>query len=91
MRRAITAAALAAGLLLTGCSSYTVEDCKNALTDKSTKTSRPKECEDLSQKDYDLLLMGRALEKGLSEMDQEDRDVLDMYDDGKVNGSINPE
>lgn len=82
----VTAALL---LALTGCSSYSVEDCQKAITDSSTKTNRPKQCEDLSQDDYDTLLVDRALKKSLSEMDPKERDMLDYYDDGSINGSIN--
>jgi hypothetical protein len=81
----LTTAALLAG---TGCSSYSVEDCQRAVTDESTKTDRPKECEDLSQDDYDTVLMHRILKKNLREMDKTQRDALDYYDDGKINGSI---
>ncbi|MFF4746804.1 hypothetical protein [Streptomyces sp. NPDC001268] len=93
MRRTTTAAALAAALFFagTGCSSYTVEDCKNAIAEEHSKTNRPKECEDLSQKDYDLILSHWALKKAFNDMDKEDQDILDLYDDGSVNGSVDPE
>ncbi|WP_327160540.1 hypothetical protein [Streptomyces zaomyceticus] len=86
----LTAAALTASLLLalTACSSYSAEDCQKALTDASTKTSRPTECQDLSQEDYDVLLTNWALQKALNGMSKEDRDLLDYSDDGSINGSI---
>ncbi|MER7814070.1 hypothetical protein [Streptomyces sp. NPDC096153] len=92
MRRAIITATLATTLLLTGCgSSYSVDDCKNAIGDEHTKTNRPVQCEDLSQEDYDLLLSHWALKKAFNDMDEEDQDILDLYDDGSVNGSVDPE
>lgn len=82
-----------AGMLLaiTACSSvseYTVEDCQKAITDESSKTNRPKECQDLSQKDYDLIMSHWVVKKTLEDMPQDDQDVLDLYDDGEVNGSL---
>lgn len=49
-----------------GCSSEKSQDeiaadCVKAITDASTKTSRPDECEGLPQDDYDALLMSWAL------------------------------
>ncbi|NUO43749.1 MAG: hypothetical protein HOV82_17135 [Streptomyces sp.] len=41
------------------------EECQAALTEKATKTDRPSECEDLSQEDYDALLMSWALKHAL--------------------------
>ena len=87
-----TAAALTAATLLlaalTGCSSYSVEDCQHAVTSHSTKTDRPTECQDLSQKDYETLLLDHAVKEALHGMDKKDRDLLDYYDDGSINGSI---
>jgi hypothetical protein len=90
MRTRIAAAVITATLAFaaTGCSSYSIEDCQRAVTDESTKTDRPKECEDLSQDDYDTVLMHRILKENLREMDKTQRDALDYYDDGKINGSI---
>jgi hypothetical protein len=94
MRRT-TIALLAAALLLAGgalgCSKSQDEiarDCQAALSEKATKTNRPAECEGLSQDDYDTLLMAWVLKKGLADMPQEDRDMLDYYDDGSINDSI---
>ncbi|MER7813646.1 hypothetical protein ABZ714_30660 [Streptomyces sp. NPDC006798] len=89
MRRPI-ATTLAAGLLLalTACTSYSAEDCQKAITGNSTKTNRPTECKDLSQEDYDLILMHWALKESISEMSQEERDMLDYHDDKNINGSI---
>lgn len=92
MRR-ITIAAIGAAviILLAGCSSYSAEDCKNAIDSSSTKTSRPEQCEGLSHDDYDALLTAWALKQGLNDMPEGDRDLLDYYDDGSVNGSIVPD
>ncbi|MET9424655.1 hypothetical protein ABZY06_28635 [Streptomyces sp. NPDC006540] len=88
--RFIPAGLVVAGLLVTatGCGSYSVEDCQRALTSESTKTNRPEECQDVSQEDYDTLLLDRALKGALNDMDKTDRDTLDYYDDGSINGSI---
>lgn len=88
--RPITAAAgLLLALALTACgSSYTVADCQKALTDASTETNRPKECADLSQEDYKTVLMNKAIKDALGDMSQEDRDLLDYGDDGKLNDSV---
>ncbi|WP_282695484.1 hypothetical protein [Streptomyces sp. CC208A] len=75
-------------LTLTGCSSYTVNDCRKALTDTSTETNRPKECQDISQADYEALLMSRDLDKALDGLSDEDKDLLDYHDDGQLNDSI---
>jgi uncharacterized protein YecT (DUF1311 family) len=88
MRRTITAAFAAALLALAGCSSYSAEDCQNAIDDSSTKTNRPKECADLSQEDYDTILLNRAVNDAFNDMDQKDQDLLDYYDDGSINDSI---
>jgi hypothetical protein len=90
MRTRIATVAITATLALaaTGCSSYSVEDCQRAVTEESTKTDRPKECEDLSQDDYDTVLTHWILKKNLRDMDKTQRDTLDYYDDGKINGSI---
>ena len=64
MRTRLTLAALAATitLSLTGCG-YTADDCAAAITDESTKTNRPTECQDISDDDYTTLLMGYILRK----------------------------
>ncbi|WP_190122816.1 hypothetical protein [Streptomyces inusitatus] len=91
MRTRTTTAAITAALLLaalSGCSSYSVEDCQRAITDKSTADSRPTECEDLSQKDYDDALLDWAVKNSLKKMDKKDQDTLDYFDDGSINDSI---
>lgn len=85
---ALTAATLLLTATLTACSSYSVEDCQHAITSKSTKTDRPTECQDISQKDYETILMNWAVKNALNGMDKKDRDTLDYFDDGSINGSL---
>jgi hypothetical protein len=90
-RTTLAAGAILLAFLGTSCGKSEAEqqaDCQEAITEESTKTQRPEACEDLSQDDYDTLLMHWALQKGLEEMPDEERDMLDYYDDGEVNGSI---
>ncbi|MER7953857.1 hypothetical protein [Streptomyces sp. NPDC096030] len=87
-RTALAALAAALCLGLTACTSYSAEDCQKALTDESTKTNRPTECQDLSQEDYNLLIMHRALKGAMDDMSKEERDMLDYQDDGSINDSI---
>jgi hypothetical protein len=67
MRRTtvLLAACLLAGAAV-GCSSEKSQDeiaaeCVKAITDASTETSRPDECEGLPQDDYEALLMSWVL------------------------------
>ncbi|MFB6943201.1 hypothetical protein ACFWGL_17095 [Streptomyces sp. NPDC060286] len=51
-------------LALTSCGKSAAEqaaDCRDAITATSTKTFRPDACKDLSQDDYNALLMDWAL------------------------------
>lgn len=85
---ATTAVLLAA---LTACGKSDAEqrtDCQKALSPAASKTNRPDACDDLSKKDYDALLLDWALERSLDKMSKKDRDTLDYYDDGTINGSI---
>jgi hypothetical protein len=89
--RRAAAAVLVALAAVTACGKSEAEeqaDCEKALTSAATKTNRPDACKGLSQKDYDTLLMGWALENAIDGMSQEDRDLLDYSDDGELNGSI---
>ncbi|MFI2314099.1 hypothetical protein AMK17_25305 [Streptomyces sp. CB00072] len=85
-RTALTATAVAALLALTGCSSgYTADDCAAAIDDTSTKTNRPAECQDISDEDYETLIMGYVLNKeGLGDLDEHPEDLLDYAEDGDV-------
>lgn len=84
------AAALGASLLLalTGCSSdttYTADDCAAAITDASTKTDRPTECADISDDDYETLILAHILKReGLDNLDESPGDLLDYAEDGIV-------
>ncbi|MEV5445244.1 hypothetical protein AB0N23_22290 [Streptomyces sp. NPDC052644] len=86
--------AVAAALLLatlTACGKSEAEmqaDCRAALTEASTKTNRPDACKDLSDEDYELILLHYAVTGAINDMPQEDQDVLDYHDDGKLNDSI---
>jgi hypothetical protein len=64
-----------------------VNRCQKAIDSSATKTHRPDACKDLSQDDYDTLLMGWALENAMDGMSKKDRDTLDYFDDGSINGS----
>ncbi|MEV0526031.1 hypothetical protein AB0I66_21580 [Streptomyces sp. NPDC050439] len=93
MRRTTTL--LATALLLAGaavgCSASQKEiakECEAALTEEATKTDRPSECEGLSQKNYDAVLLNWSLENALDDMPKKQRDTLDYYDDGSINGSV---
>jgi hypothetical protein len=65
-----------------------VKDCQNALTSTSTKTDRPEACEGLKQDDYDTILVSWTLKNAFHDMPKTDRDTLDYYDDGSINGSL---
>lgn len=65
-----------------------VKDCQKALTASATKTHRPDACKGLKQDDYDTLLMAWTLKHALADMPKDDRDALDRYDDGSINGSL---
>ncbi|WP_331719501.1 hypothetical protein OG693_39735 (plasmid) [Streptomyces sp. NBC_01259] len=90
MRTRLTAAALTAAALLalSACSSdtrYTTDDCAAAITDTSTKTDRPTECANVSDDDYETLLLGHLLKhEGLDNLDESPGDLLDYAEDGTV-------
>ncbi|MFF7130376.1 hypothetical protein [Streptomyces sp. NPDC008240] len=65
-----------------------VKDCQKTLTSSATQTHRPAACKGLKQDDYDTLLMAWTLKHALKDMPKEDRDALDQYDDGSINGSL---
>lgn len=65
-----------------------VKGCSKALSSEATKTHRPPACEGVKQDDYDALLMGWVLKRTLADIPKDDRDLLDYYDDGSVNGSL---
>ncbi|MFL1903097.1 hypothetical protein ACJWDR_28930 [Streptomyces tauricus] len=90
----IAALALAAGLSVTVWllvrTTYDehVTNCEKALTKSATEKNRPDACEELSQNDYDTLRVGWALENALDGMSKKERDTLDYYDNGTIDGSI---
>lgn len=95
----ITVAALAAASTATGLGlwlaqpSYDdiVRGCQKALTESATRTHRPDACKGLKQDDYDTLLTAWTLDRAIADMPKEQRDTLDYYDDGSINGSIGGE
>jgi hypothetical protein len=89
MRTRLTAAAIGTALLLalTGCG-YTADDCAAAIDETSTKTNRPTECQDISDDDYETLIMGYILEKeGLGNLGEHPEDLEDYAEDGEVDGN----
>lgn len=65
-----------------------VKDCQKAITAASTDSDRPAACEGLKQDDYEDLRMAWVLDRALAGMPKKQRDTLDYYDDGSINGSI---
>ncbi|MGW6144431.1 hypothetical protein [Streptomyces sp. NPDC055140] len=65
-----------------------VKGCQQEIDSSSTKTHRPDACEDVNQKDYDTLLTAWILQHTFDDMPKKDRDILDYYDDGSINGSL---
>ncbi|MBV1936520.1 hypothetical protein KUF83_08070 [Streptomyces sp. BV286] len=65
-----------------------VANCEKALTSAATKMDRPDACEALSQDDYDTLHMAWVMQNAFDEMPKKERDTLDYYDDGSINGSL---
>ncbi|WP_435252048.1 hypothetical protein [Streptomyces tendae] len=90
-RTALAAGLLALAALTTACGKSDAEqqaDCQKALSSEATKTNRPDACKDLSQEDYDTLLMAWSLNHAIDEMPEQDQQLLDKYDDGELNDSI---
>ncbi|MEU1710438.1 hypothetical protein ABZ478_34700 [Streptomyces sp. NPDC005706] len=89
---AVVAAGLGLGIWLAQ-PSYDdmVKDCQKALNPTATKTHRPGACDGLKQDDYDTLLMAWTLQHAIKDMPKGERDVLDYYDDGSINGSLTDE
>ncbi|MFJ4206671.1 hypothetical protein ACIP2Y_44735 [Streptomyces sviceus] len=90
-RTALAALLLALATLTSACGKSPAEkqaDCQKALTKTATKTNRPEACKDLSQDDYETLLMAWAMKNAVDEMPKADRDLLDYSDDGELNDSI---
>ncbi|MET8859694.1 hypothetical protein [Streptomyces sp. NPDC004579] len=65
----------------------TVAACRQALEaqTKAGGSGRPDVCEGVKKDDYDALVVGAVLKYGLG---QQDKDTVDLYDDGSINGSL---
>ncbi|MFD4547260.1 hypothetical protein [Streptomyces sp. NPDC058466] len=83
---AVAALAIAGTVVWMNAKSYDekVADCKKALDSTASRGHRPAACEGVKQGDYDALLVGWTLKH----LPKSDRDVLDYYDDGSIDGSI---
>ncbi|CAL9666274.1 hypothetical protein SUDANB145_07177 (plasmid) [Streptomyces sp. enrichment culture] len=89
IRTAAVGVALLATLVACGKSEADQQaDCQKAINAESTKTNRPDACKDLSQDDYDTLLMAYALENAVKDLPEDTQDLLDHSDDGELNDSI---
>jgi hypothetical protein len=66
--------------------SETVSHCKAALVaqTKAGGKGRPAACKDVKDDDYADIVMANVLDG----MSKKDKDLLDYYDDGHINGSI---
>lgn len=64
----------------------TLKTCEKALAaqTKAGVKGRPSACEDVKEDDYSEILVGNALDG----MSKKDRDMLDYYDNGTIDGSI---
>ncbi|MGW5175882.1 hypothetical protein ACWERY_16160 [Streptomyces sp. NPDC004082] len=90
----IIAAALAAVLAIGGAAywisqpSYDdiVKDCQHALVaqSKAGGKGKPSACEDVKEDDYTALVVSTALDG----MPKKDRDMLDYFDNGTIDGSV---
>lgn len=61
--------------------------CRTALEaqTKAGGSGRPDACDGVKKDDYDSLVVGAVIKYGLG---QQDKDTLDYYDDGSINGSL---
>jgi hypothetical protein len=66
----------------------TVADCKKALGPTSTKTNRPDACDGVKADDYGALLVSYSIQHAFDGLPKTDRDMLDYYDNGTIDGSI---
>lgn len=85
----VAALAIVTTVLWTNGRSYddTVAACKQALEaqTKAGGSGRPDACDGVKQDDYDALVVGAVLKYGMS---KKDRDTLDYYDNGTIDGSV---
>jgi hypothetical protein len=94
-RNLLVAAVLAVALAIGGTAywlsrpSYDdiVKGCQKALTAqlKAGGKGKPSACNDVKKDDYDTLVIANVIDG----MSKKDRDLLDYYDDGSINGSLN--
>ncbi|MGY4994073.1 hypothetical protein [Streptomyces sp. 900105245] len=92
-----TRTAFAAGLLLlataaTACGKSEAEmqaDCQKAITAATVKSKqRPDACKGLSKEDYNTIEAAWIVHHTYDGMSKKDRDTLDYWDDGSINGSL---
>lgn len=85
---AVAALAIAGTVVWVNATSYddTVAACKKALTAqmKAGGEGKPSACKDVKQDDYDALVVANVIDG----MSKKDRDMLDYYDDGSIDGSL---
>jgi hypothetical protein len=64
----------------------TLKACQKAITAQlyNDEKGKPAACKDVKDDDYTALVLSSAIDS----LPQEDRDMLDYYDDGHMNGSI---
>lgn len=64
-----------------------VKGCTKALAAqlKAGGKGKPDACKDVKKDDYDTLVIASVIDG----MSKTDRDTLDYYDDGSINGSLN--
>jgi uncharacterized protein (UPF0333 family) len=85
---AVAALAIAGTVVWLNATSYddTVAACKKALTAqmKAGGEGKPSACKDVKQDDYDEIVVANVIDG----MSKKDRDMLDYYDNGTIDGSI---
>ncbi|MCX5365930.1 hypothetical protein OG864_45350 [Streptomyces sp. NBC_00124] len=87
---AAVAIAVAGAIVWFNAESYedTVASCRKGIDSSATKTNRPEVCEGVTQDDYDALLVSWTLKHTFDDMSKTDQDMLDYYDNGKIDGSV---
>jgi len=85
---AVAALAIAGTVVWMNATPYseTLSKCQKALVaqTKAGGKGKPSACKDVKQDDYDDLVMANVIDG----MSKEDRDMLDYYDNGTIDGSI---
>jgi flagellar basal body-associated protein FliL len=84
----VTAAAIAAVVFWATAEPYseTLAKCKTALAaqTKAGVKGKPSACEDVKEDDYSEIIVSNALDG----MSKKERDTLDYFDNGTIDGSI---